>query len=144
MRYFLLVLLSSLALAFTASREASSQFLRKSDESDGRDDLETECIEHQCNREELEEVYDFETGLFKEPARDHGYEYELALKCWERFNDNCNDRQLLRDCLRRADVLPVEIITGAVNKPTSLPPHQTTDYDPQMYDDDHDDLYDRK
>merc|ERR1712147_105962 len=121
MRY--LLLLVSLASAFTTSREASSQFLRKSDD-DGRDDLETECIERQCNREELEEVYDFETGLFKEPAHDHGYEYELALKCWERFNDDCNDRQLLRDCLRRADVLPVEIITGAVNKPTSLPPHQ--------------------
>ena len=54
--------------AISLDRQEASQFLsrrsrRETDES--RDDLELECIEKSCSAEELEEVYDFETGLWK-------------------------------------------------------------------------------
>ena len=66
MKLFGILLLS--AQAISLDRQEASQFLnrrsrRETDES--RDDLELECIEKSCSAEELEEVYDFETGLWK-------------------------------------------------------------------------------
>ena len=65
--------------AFTATRRESSEFLRRevrrlplsherrlalaNDEM--LDDLEIECVENRCTFEELDEVYDYETGYFK-------------------------------------------------------------------------------
>ena len=66
MKILLFVTLS--ASCFKLGRQEASKFLerkRRSSNEETRDDLELECIEKQCTAEEFDEVYDFETGLFK-------------------------------------------------------------------------------
>ena len=50
----------------TPSKE-SSQFLSRNRRylTDTIDDLEVDCVESSCTKDELEEIFDFETGLFK-------------------------------------------------------------------------------
>ena len=77
----LVLLVSSEINAFKLSEKEASQILltRKLRENvpinenskflfglvEGADNLERECIEERCNDEELDEVYDWETGIFK-------------------------------------------------------------------------------
>ena len=54
--------------ALALDKEEANQFLRRRARNaafESVDDLELECIEKRCTAEELDEVYDFETGLFK-------------------------------------------------------------------------------
>ena len=54
--------------AAALDKEEASQFLQRRARNtafESVDDLELECIEKRCTAEELDEVYDFETGLFK-------------------------------------------------------------------------------
>ena len=56
------------AQAISLDRQEASQFLsrrQRRETGESRDDLELECIEKRCSAEELDEVYDFETGLWK-------------------------------------------------------------------------------
>ena len=64
----LLLFIAASASCFKLGRKEASEFLerkRRSSNEETRDDLELECIEKQCTPEEFDEVYDFETGLFK-------------------------------------------------------------------------------
>merc|ERR1719410_41221 len=83
MRVCLLPGLVLQANAFTISEKEASQVLgRERRENpqinenskffglvEGADDLERECIEERCNDEELDEVYDWETGFVKNSAK---------------------------------------------------------------------------
>ena len=64
----ILLFITATASCFKIGRQQASGFLerkRRSSNEETRDDLELECIEKQCTSEEFDEVYDFETGLFK-------------------------------------------------------------------------------
>merc|ERR1712131_274319 len=79
-------LLSGLAFqanAFTISEKEANQILARNRREnpqinensqffglvEGADDLERECIEERCNDEELDEVYDWETGFVKNSGK---------------------------------------------------------------------------
>merc|ERR1712212_843709 len=70
------------------------------------DNLETECIEDKCSRRELEECFDFETGLVKNSAKPIE-KYEHAKQCWffvrqtQNHDELSNEEHahLMRTCL---------------------------------------------
>merc|ERR1711892_686162 len=92
--------------ALALDKKEASKFLRRRARNaafESVDDLELECIEKRCTAEELDEVYDFETGFFKEPSRNHGHAYDKAFDCWRSSNLlsdlNCQRKLALRQCL---------------------------------------------
>merc|ERR1712227_198291 len=136
MKFFLLL---PCIFTFKLSEEESNSFLKRHlFNEDTNDDLERECLEKSCDREELEEVYDFETGLFKAASRTHGHVYSNALACWKSNNDQ-EDRSKIRHCL---DFFHSASHSASTTSTTTVVIEQTTDYEPANYYEDKDSSYD--